>query len=67
MEEDGKIFSDYDVDMKKGRTWLEGVKLVESGTQVNPPTSATNFDNKVFKIKLKNDGTFFHVASKDSL
>jgi len=25
MEEYGKVFSDYDVDMSSGRTWFEGV------------------------------------------
>jgi len=33
MEEDGKVFSDYDVDLTTGRTWFEGVKLVV----VSPP------------------------------
>jgi len=61
------VFSDYDVDMSSGRTWFEGVKLVELNTLVDPPSSTTNLDNKVFKIKLRNDGSFFHVDSKDSL
>ena len=61
------MFSDYDVDMSSGRTWFEGVKLVELNTLVDPPSSTTNLDNKVFKIKLRNDGSFFHVDSKDSL
>jgi len=40
MEEDGKVFSDYDVDMSTGRTWFEGVKLVEvGGTTPAPSTS----------------------------
>jgi len=29
MEEDGKVFSDHDVDMSSGRNWISGVKLVE--------------------------------------
>jgi len=46
MEEDGKVFSDYDVDMSSGRTWFQGVKLIEAGTQVNPPAGANN----IYKI-----------------
>jgi len=60
MEEDGKVFSDYDVDMSSGRTWFEGVKLFESGTQVNPPVTVGT--NNVYKIELLNNNKFF---SKD--
>jgi len=59
MEEDGKVFSDYDVDLTSGRTWFEGVKLFESGTQVDPPVGAIN----KYKIMLMNSNLFF---SKDS-
>jgi len=64
MEESGKIFSDHDVDIS-GRNWLEGIKLVATGPGPSP-SSSTNFDNRIFKIKLKNDNTFYHVASSDS-
>jgi len=46
MEEDGKVFSDYDVDMSSGRTWFKGVVLIETLTQVDPPAGANN----IYKI-----------------
>jgi len=46
MEEDGKVFSDYDVDMTSGRTWFEGVKLVETNTVVVDPPMINN----IYKI-----------------
>jgi len=70
MEEDGKVFSDFDVSMSSGRTWFQGVKLIGANpaviTPTPTPTTVNNLDNQVFKIKLKNDNTFFHVASSDS-
>ena len=68
MEEDGKVFSNYDVDMSSGRTWFEGVKLIDAMAAVVPPTptptpsTVNNLDNQVFKIKLLNNNKFFIKA-----
>jgi len=55
MEEDGKVFSDYDVDLTSGRTWFQGVSLYEVTTAISP-VSLTNLDNGIFKIMLLNNG-----------
>jgi len=64
MEEDGKVFSDYDVDLSSGRNYFESVKLVEVGgaTPATPAPPAPSGGN-VFKIMLLNNNQFF---TKDS-
>jgi len=59
MEEDGKVFSDYDVDMTSGRTWFEGVRLHNNKGPALLPSTMKNLDNQTFKIMLLNNGQYF--------
>jgi len=60
MEEDGKVFSDYDVDLISGRTMFEGVKLIGGKNE-------DKLDGNVFKIMLLNNNLYFMRASGEEL
>jgi len=72
MEEYGKVFTAYDVDIS-GRTWFKGVKLTETSTAPPTPVDPTppavpkpSLANRVFKIMLLNNNQFFYKNSYDS-
>jgi len=67
IEDDAYVFSDHDVDLNSSREYITGIYLIDpsSSPSSGNATSTTDFDTKIFKLKLYNDNTFFRVATHD--
>jgi len=70
--EDGEyVFSEHTTSLDSVKEYITGVYLIDSSgssTSGSPPSSAastTDFDTKIFKLKLHNDNTFFKVENSN--